>query len=315
MKKSVIILFTFFFTVLFSQTVDPVYITLNGDVTNPDQEISGLAWSGDNLILLPQYPEEVIYSIPKNKIIQFIDSCKSTITPNELYWDTNNIEKGIKGFEGFESIAFDDKQIYVTIEAEHGNQNCGYLVKGTLNDCGIKLDGGSLQELQTPVTLRNMTFETIIAAGESIISIYEVNAKNINKNPFYYEFDRNLEMHSKKPFPYTYFRITDATELDSLNRFWAINYFWPGDFELLNPDIDFKSIDKKDIKPVEQLLEFELRKDSIIRTKTPPLEIKLSEFGDSRNWEGLVRLNDIGFLIVTDKFPGSILAFLPYVKN
>ena len=312
MKKSAIILFTFLFATLYAQAIDPIYITLNGDVTHPDQEFSGLAWSGDNLILLPQYPEDVIYSIPKNEIIQYLNSNKSTITPDEISWDTSCIEKEIKGFEGFESIAFDGEQVYVTVEAEHGNQNCGYLAKGVLNDCGIKIDNSSLQKLQTPVTLRNMTFETILLTNESIISIYEVNATNVNENPFYYEFDRNLEQRSTKPFPYTDYRITDATELDSMNRFWGINYFWPGDFKLLNPDIDYKTVDKKEIKPVERLLEFELREDSIVRTETPPLEIKLSEFGDSRNWEGLVRLDDIGFLIVTDKFPGSILAFLPY---
>ena len=79
--------------------------------------------------------------------------------------------------------------------------------------------------------------------------------------------------------------------------------------------IDHKLIDKDNIKPVEQLIEFELQSESIVRTNTPPIKIKLSEFGDSRNWEGVVRLNDIGFLVVTDKFPGSILAFLPYKSD
>ena len=201
MKKSVFILITFLFATLFAQAVDPIYITLNGVVTHPNQEFSGLAWSGDNLILLPQYPEDVIYSIPKNEIMQFLDSKKSTITPNEIPWNTNCIEKEIKGFEGFESITFDGNHVYATIEAEHGNQNCGYLVKGTLNKCGIKFDDSSLEKIQTPVTLRNMTFETILLTDESVISIYEVNAKNVNENPFYYEFDRNLDTHSTKPAP------------------------------------------------------------------------------------------------------------------
>jgi len=314
MKKSVIIFLTLFITLLTAQAVDPIYITLNGDVTNPDQEISGLAWSGDNLILLPQYPDEVIFSIPKQDIIEFLDSSRSTITPNEISWETNGIEKGIKGFEGFESIAFDDSQVYITIEAEKRNQNCGYLAKGTIGDCGIKIDKQTLNKIETPVTLRNMTFETLLLTEESVITIYEVNSKIVNENPFYYEFDRNLNCYTKQSFPYIDYRITDATDIDDSGKFWTVNYFWPGDFKLLNPNIDPKSINKKDILPVERLLEFQLLDDSIIRTNTPPLEIKLSEFGDSRNWEGIVRLDDIGFLIVTDKFPGSILAFVPYTK-
>jgi hypothetical protein len=33
--------------------------------------------------------------------------------------------------------------------------------------------------------------------------------------------------------------------------------------------------------------------------------------GLGRNWEGLVRLDDRGFLLVTDLFPGTILGFVP----
>ena len=314
MKKSVIIFSTLFLTLLTAQTVDPIYITLNGDVTHPDQEISGLAWNGNNLILLPQYPDGVIFSIPKQEIIEFLESRKSTITPKEISWETNKIEKDIKGFEGYESIVFDKGQLYVTIEAEHKNQNCGYIVIGAIKDCGIKLEEETLKKIETPVTLRNMTFETILLSEESVITIYEVNSEIVNENPFYYEFDRNLDEYTKKAFPFTDYRITDATELDEEGKFWCINYFWPGDFKLLNPNADFNSINKNEIKPVERLLEFQLLDDSIIRTNKPPVKIKLSEFGDSRNWEGIVRLDDIGFLIATDKFPGSILAFVPYSK-
>ena len=39
------------------------------------------------------------------------------------------------------------------------------------------------------------------------------------------------------PFPPMEYRITDATPLDANGRFWAINYFFPGD-ELLIPAAD-----------------------------------------------------------------------------
>jgi hypothetical protein len=51
--------------IIFSQVVEPIYITLNGDITNPDQEVSGLTWYKDNLILLPQYRFLTHYDIAK----------------------------------------------------------------------------------------------------------------------------------------------------------------------------------------------------------------------------------------------------------
>lgn len=314
MKKSAFIFLVLFFTFLTAQSVDPIYITLNGNITHPDQEISGLAWCSDNLVLLPQYPDNVIYSIPRDQIYEFLDSKRTTITPTEIKWITNEIEQGINGFEGFESIAFAGEQVYVTIEAEHHDGNSGYLAFGKIKGDSIELCKKTLTKINTPVTLQNMTFETIVLSENTVNAIYEVNSEKVNEHPYYYELDRSLKNINKRTFPFVDFRITDATDLDINNRFWAINYFWPGDFKLLNPDIDYKSVDKNEIRPVERLLEFELLDEAIIRTNTQPLTIKLSEFGDSRNWEGVVRLDKIGFLVVTDKFPGSILAFLPYTN-
>ena len=160
--------------------------------------------------------------------------------------------------------------------------------------------------------LRNMTFETILMNNNSVITIYEVNSEKVNEKPIYYQFDKDLKTNIIKPFPVTEYRITDATEIDNEGKFWVTNYFWPGDFDLLKPNLNYTITTKKDIKPVERLLEFQIVDGIIVRTETPPINIKLSEFGDSCNWEGIVRLDDKGFLIVTDKFPGTILAFLPF---
>ena len=74
MKYSAFLFLLILPLILVAQTVEPIYITLNGDITDPDQEVSGLAWYNDKLILLPQYPTDVIYSIPKIEILEFIDS-------------------------------------------------------------------------------------------------------------------------------------------------------------------------------------------------------------------------------------------------
>ena len=42
-----------------------------------------------------------------------------------------------------------------------------------------------------------------------------------------------------------------------------------------------------------------------------PIQIELDEKA-SRNWEGIVRLDDRGFLVATDKYPEMILGFIPF---
>jgi len=307
------ILFLFIFPLfVISQTVEPIYITLNGDITNPDQEVSGLTWYNEELIILPQYPKDVIYSIPKVEILEFLDSTRNTITPNEIQWISSNIDKKVCGFEGYESIALDGNTVYLTIEAEKWNRNHGFIVMGEITDNSIILNKSSLKKLKTPVYLSNMTYETIVLTKEHVNTIYEVNAEKVNKEPNFYQFDKDLKTSINKPFPFVEYRITDATELDEENKFWGLNYFWPGDYNLLKPDFNYSITSKADIKPVERLLEFQILVDRIIRTEKESITIQLSEFGDSRNWEGIVRLDDKGFLIVTDKFPGTILAFLPF---
>ncbi len=47
-------------------------------------------------------------------------------------------------------------------------------------------------------------------------------------------------------------------------------------------------------------------------TDTAPLQLALESDGESRNWEGIVRLDDLDFIIITDKFPKTMLAFVQY---
>ena len=313
MKNTVFKIIMLLPLIVFGQAIEPIYITLNGDITSPDQEISGLAWYNDDLILLPQYPMDKIYSIHKQQIIDFLDSSRTTILPKEIIWNSSGLDKHIKGFEGYESIVFNNDTVYVTIEAERHKLNSGFIASGIIdnNKNEIKLNNKSLMKIKTPVALRNMTYETILLNNNSVITIYEVNSANVNKSPVYHQFDKNLKSDTIKPFPSTEYRITDATEIDIEGKFWVSNYFWPGDYDLIKPDLNYIVTKKENVKPVERLLEFQFVDENIVRTETSPINIKLSEFGDSRNWEGVVRLDNRGFLIVTDKFPGTILAFIP----
>ncbi len=112
-------------------------------------------------------------------------------------------------------------------------------------------------------------------------------------------------------FPNLEYRLTDVTEVDGQGRFWAINFFWPGERKRLKPVED--GIEKRgthsQFEHVEQLVEYQVNADKIIRTDSEPIQLVLEK--NSRNWEGLVRLDDQGFLMIVDEHPRTILAFVP----
>ena len=63
---------------------------------------------------------------------------------------------------------------------------------------------------------------------------------------------------------------------------------------------------------VERLVELQYSPTAITFTATPPVQLELLGDDQARNWEGLARLEGRGFLMVTDKFPETILGFVAY---
>ena len=60
---------------------------------------------------------------------------------------------------------------------------------------------------------------------------------------------------------------------------------------------------------IERLVEFKITDNFIELTNEDPISLTL-ESGKSRNWEGIVRFEESGFLIVTDKYPRMIFAYV-----
>ena len=54
--------------------------------------------------------------------------------------------------------------------------------------------------------------------------------------------------------------------------------------------------------------QFHIKNNSITRTTADPIQLELNQ--ESRNWEGLVRLDRTGFLVIVDEYPRTILAFV-----
>ena len=63
---------------------------------------------------------------------------------------------------------------------------------------------------------------------------------------------------------------------------------------------------------VERLVKLHLDGDKISLADESPLQFELLDNNVTRNWEGLAIWPKHGFLVVTDKFPGSILGFIAF---
>ena len=87
----------------------------------------------------------------------------------------------------------------------------------------------NILELKTPVQIKNMTFESALIYKDIALFLYEANGKNVNPYSAGYFYNTGLKPKGEVPFPNLEYRLTDVTEVDGQGRFWAINFFWPGE--------------------------------------------------------------------------------------
>jgi len=129
-------------------------IPVGGELSMRDAEVSGLAWYRDYLVILPQYPERFSYSddgalfaIHKDKILQFLDGgFTGPIVPRKIAFVAPGLKEAVKGFEGFEAIAFRGDRVFMTIESRPGRKMMSYLVTGSIapNLDSMLMDTGCL---------------------------------------------------------------------------------------------------------------------------------------------------------------------------
>ncbi len=308
--------------------VEVTDIVLTGDLTDRHAEISGMDWYSDNLIMLPQYPDfttdysgdAFVYALPKDDIMAFLDSGSGeALDPVKIPFTADGVKDKVPGYQGFEAIAFTgDNDVYLTIEAEADDGSMtGYLVHGTIASdlSALTVDTDKMTKIEPQADINNLTDETLFVAGDKLVTLYEANGAGVNASPVAHRFGMDMAPADTVPMANIEYRITDATELDSNNHFWAINYFYPGDEDLLPASDPLaetwgKGATHQNSDGVERLVEFQYADSGITMTNATPIQLKLLE-EDLRNWEGLVRLGDRGFLLMTDKYPGTILGFVP----
>lgn len=309
-------------------------IPLDGPSAETDAEVSGMAWYGDTLFLLPQYPRRAgsaLYAISRDSITAFLDGQgPDTLTPQAVPINTGGLESRIRGFEGFEAITFHENTVYLTIEASPGNTMTSYLVRGTIQPdlSGITLDAASLVQAPVPAQITNFSNEALVVdarPGQAarLYVFFEANGTGALAEPSARVYDLELtDLGPVELYPLE-FRLTDATTIDDQGRFWVSNFFFIIDMKIQpesDPLIEQFGLGEThaDTVTVERLVELQLPQQpggSITLTGEPPLQLELDPDLIPRNWEGLVRLDERGFLLVTDMFPETILAFVPGSSN
>ena len=304
------------------------FITLAGEIATPLAEISGMVWYEDKLVIVPQHSERILsdgslcfYVIDRERIIAYLDGADTTaITPRSVALEAAELPELLAGFDGLEAIAIRDDMVYFTVEAEMAGAAAGYVVAGRVYNHleRVHLDLGAIKNIPSNVTVPNMSAEALVIAGDRLLALQEANGVRIAPHPFACLFDLELNLLTTIAMPNIEYRITDATDMDDEGRFWVTNYFYPPEEAALKPVADVEvahygqGASHANCALVERLLELRYDGERIERTATPPINFQLRADRLCRNWEALVRLDERGFLVMTDQFPSTLLAFAPH---
>ncbi len=303
-----------------------VEIPLTGDIARQDAQISGLAWYGDDLIALPQLPHDfpqgedgTLFAIPRGDILDYLDGRRTEpLAARAMSFVAPRLRERIPGYDGFESIAFQGDRAYLTVEVWEGRHTHGLLLAGSMAPdlSALTVDTSRRVVIPAQADLGNMADEALVLVGGKLISFYEINGANMNPRPVAHVYDEELQPLGTIPCPTLEYRITDATDADAQGRFWVSNFFFPGEREKIRPAPDAlaklygvgPTHQKSEV--VERLVEMQYRDDAIVFTKTPVIQLQVGDTAHSRNWEGIVRLDGRGFLLMTDEYPRTILGFV-----
>ncbi|HEX3050758.1 MAG TPA: hypothetical protein VHP83_08905 [Aggregatilineaceae bacterium] len=306
-----------------SSEVPVTLIELAGPAADADAEISGLTWYGDTLLLVAENPNlyasagyaGAFFTLDKAAIVAYLASdSPAPLEPEPLPILSADIPRTIPGFDGFEAAVVQDDTLYLLIEAIAADGTMrGYLVSGALSPDGVTLDLENRVELLPQTDFFNTSYESLLIDDNTLLAFYEANGAVVNPDAEVYRVSPDLSSSETIPFLPLEYRLTDVTQPDANGLFWGINYFYPGDDFLAadtDPLADPRGSTHENYPQVERLVAFQLGADGITLADADPIWLEL-EGEDARNWEGIERLDDRGFLLVTDKYPQTLLGFVP----
>ncbi len=304
-------------------------LDLTGPLAQPDAEVSGLAWFDDQLIFLPQYPDfsttgdktgddGFVYTLSREELEAAI-AHGTPLVPRAIPFTAPGTT-GITGFEGFEGITFLHGAPYVTIESSLDEVGLGFLVTGTLAPdlSAFHLDLGRRAPVPSASGVVNLCEEALLAAGEELVLFHEANGAALVEAPTAQRFHADLSPAGESPMPALEYRLTDVTDLDEKGDFWALNFHYTGNIHLKTDSDPLALVWGRGkthslTARTERLVPLHWSVNGITLQDRSPILLELSHPRNplaAHNWEGLVRMGD-GFLLVTDKYPKTRLAYVP----
>ena len=325
-KLNILVLFLLLIAISCSlkrtQEKTPIMLKISGPMKNSDEEISGMDWYNDNLIMLPENLNGYAFAIKKSDLDSRINSSDtSAIKPKKINFNTPNYKKLIPGFDSFEAIAFRGYEVYLTIEIKFPDSMSCFIARGHIDaqTLDITIPEQNLTQISVPTYVDNMSYESLVVDKDRIIALFEANGDSLIKNPYVISINSSGNDIFKYQTSSINYRIADATRVDKNNRFWAINYFFPRDRGVLKPGDDIlaskygQDLTHSKSERVERLVEYKIHNKKVLITNNPPIEIKLEGEKTSRKWEAIARYEDRGFLLATDKYPKpyTLLAYVP----
>lgn len=304
-----------------------VFLNLGAPLSTPRAQISGMAWCQDKLLLLPQKPEfnnidsdggYQLFTLEKADIEKAIADPTVLLKPTPVDLLDQPLRAKINEFDGYEAVVCRGNRFWFAIETKVDNHHFTTTLVAASGDLSapqpsIKLADEPLSVIQSQSGIWNFSEETLVLDGDSLLAIHEANSTI--EQPYAVSVDIDNATQTRVDFPRIPYRLTDATTMID-KRFWVINYLW-ADLEVMKgyPDpIGMRhppSGTHLDSPSVERLLELELNNGAIEFTNTPPIYLQLTN-KKGRNWEGIVRMGDQGFLLVTDEHPKTLLGFVPF---
>lgn len=282
------------------------------------------------LLMLPQYPERfaagllesdgALFALPKEDILAYVDGkLNGPLSPHPVAVFAPALRQKIYGYEGFEAMVVAGEQIFFTIETKQNGGMVGVLLAGFFNDdhSEIHIDTEKLIEIPAQASLANFSDEALTLVKNQLVTFYEANGFNNNPSPVAHIYDLLLNPVGVIHSPNLEYRITDATPADEQDKFWVINYFYPGDTKIApvsDPIIQKYGVPpaQNQAKTIERLVQFQWIKNQIMLADQPPIYLQLLTDGTSRNWEGLAQLDERGFLLATDRYPDTLLSFVKF---
>ncbi len=316
-------------------------LPLAGPMSDRLAEVSSLTRFGPDFVFLPQYPgrfgegdtveedeerrsEGRLFALAVDDVEGHLDGGDDAapLTPRPIPFHAPDAVTGVKGFEGFEAIVFLEDQVFLTVEAQDDEATRGYVASGRAEVdaegrlTGVRLDDALPVPVPLPANLDNMSLESLLVTPAGLLTFFEANGERVNPQPQDQRLGFDLSLKEQVPFPRVEYRITDVTELDGQGCFWAINYMFPGDSESLQPADDAiaarwgRGPTHAAFPQVERLLPLCYAEGRLSLADQAPIQLQLVDAETSRNWEGIERLEGRGFLVVTDKFPGTELGFV-----